>query len=166
MRWEKEERRSLEVLAHAVVRADGKNGLPGTPQPGGLGIKIFPQEGFWKSLKTFLEIQKIGKISLEEGDPSLLMPEVQLKTLPPELQLRLEVGEEKEFSFFDLKREKNAVAVQANGDHVKRAHKIRIRALPPFVGFLTCAGSLMDNLRDLHFKREIRLLQESGRVSR
>lgn len=136
---------SLEILIHAVVRADEKMGLPGTPQPG-LGVKIFPSEGFWNTAGIFREVLWKGIKSLR-GNPSGLGPDDALKSLPATHQPRLLVGEEMEFGFMEDDGTPFAAAVQAEGDFVMRTNAMRIRALPPFPRFMVRKGSLSANLR-------------------
>lgn len=149
-RWEdsrggRGEGRILEVLVHAAVRTAGINGLPGTPQPG-LGIKIFPAEGLWKTLNTFREVISRGRASLK-GDPSGLGPEARLGSIKdPSLQVALAVGDEVVFSFFAGDGAPFATAVQSNGDFRGRSQRVTIRALPPFPRFMVMEGSLMANL--------------------
>lgn len=136
---------TLEVLIHSVVRADEKMGLPGTPL-NGLGVKIFPAQGFWNTAGVFREVLWRGIKSLR-GNPNGLGPQDRLDSLPDTHQPRLQVGEEMEFGFIGDDGSLFPVAVQTEGDFVARAHQIRVRALPPFPRFMVMEGSLVANLR-------------------
>ncbi len=149
-RWEdfqgtRREQSILEVLVHAAVRTAGINGLPGTPQPG-LGVKIFPAEGLWRTLRTFREVISRGRASLK-GDPSGLGPEARLESVKDDsLQISLAVGDEIDFSFFTADGVPLATAIQSNGDFRGRSQRVTIRALPPFPRFMVMDGSLMAHL--------------------
>ncbi len=140
------ERPVLEVLSHASVRVAEYNGFPGTPQPGGLGIIVFPGESRWNTLKLFVEVISRG-VSSRRGNPRRLLPSERLTTFTdPSLQIALPVGGERTFFFHDSQGDVVEVPVGGNGDHIRRSPSVTFRALPPFPNFMVRDGSLMANI--------------------
>ncbi len=138
----------LEILAHAAVRVAQYNGLPGTPQPGGLGVIVFPGESRWKTMKLFREVMARG-FSSQKGNPQGLLPSDRLQTFTdPSLQIALAVGDERTFSFCDENNAPKEEPIGPNGDHLRRSSSLTVRACPPFPNFMGMKGSLMANLYD------------------
>lgn len=133
----------IDILAHALVRVDGKNGLPGTPQPG-IGIKLLPWQGgnwgtVWRALRFAMQSVSIGRGSLK-GDPAGLQPDDRMTVLPAALQIGIPVGQTIGFIF-----DQN-VTLQAGGDLMGEAQQLWISALAPFPRFLVWPGSVMERL--------------------
>ncbi len=133
-----------EVLNHGTPLANRVTGFPGRPLAG-LGTKVLPHGSLLSLVRMYSECNQQAKRALR-GNPGLLAADKQLTRMPLEFQAAVAVGEEIRYVFVDTASSPIEVPVQIDGDYIRDANQLWVRALPNFPYFLMSRNCLLHQL--------------------